>query len=117
MITEFPNESCYTHILKCEDHFHLSNVFMAGFGSTPRKSSMMAYGTILDYSNFNLAWEKIQDNYSPDCWKEMSQYWLYQAYLSPIPVLLVGEIYHKLGIPLEELLSTLEKNKGIKDKG
>ena len=101
MITEFKNHECYSHILKCEDHFMSADVFQAGFGSTPRKSSMCAYGTILDYANFDKAWEEIKDAYSPDRWKEMCEYWAYQAYLSPIPVLFVAQIYRKLGLKFD----------------
>ena len=64
MIKKFKNEECFNHILKCEDHFMLADVFQAGFGSTPRKSSMCAYGTVLDYANFDKAWETIKDQYS-----------------------------------------------------
>ena len=98
MITKFKHENCFTHILKVEDHFMFADVFQAGFGSTPRKSSMMAYGTIIDFENFDIAWEKIKDDYSPDCWEEMCKYWMHQAYLSPIPVLFVHTIYRKLGL-------------------
>ncbi len=101
MITEFKHEECFTHILKCEDHFMFADVFQAGFGSTPRKSSMCAYGTVLDYANFDKAWEKIKDEYSVDCWKEMCEYWAYQKYLSPIPVLFVCQIYRKLGLEFD----------------
>jgi hypothetical protein len=101
MITEFKNEECFSHILKVEDHFMFADTFQAGFGSTPRKSSMCAYGTVLDYANFDKAWEKIKDKYSPDCWKEMCEYWLFQHYLSPIPVLFVSCIYRKLGLELD----------------
>ena len=97
MITEFKNEECFNHILKCEDYFMLADVFQAGFGNTPRRSSMCAYGTVIDYANFDTAWEKINDEYSPDRWKEMCEYWAYQHYLSPIPVLFVSLIYRKLG--------------------
>ena len=98
MITEFKNDECFSHILKTEDHFMFADVFQAGFGSTPRKSSMCAYGTVLDYANFDKAWEKIKDEYSLDCWKQMCKYWVYQHYLSPIPVLFASAIYRKLGI-------------------
>lgn len=108
MKTKFENEECFTHILKCEDHFMLSDVFQAGFGSTPRKSSMCAYGTIINYPNFDKAWETIKDEYSTDCWKEMCQYWAYQHYLSPIPVLFVHLIYRKLGLKFD--LEEYKKN-------
>jgi len=109
MRTEFKNnEECYSYILKCEDHFMLADVFQAGFGSTPRKSSMCAYGTVLDYANFDKAWETIKDQYSPDCWKEMCKYWAYQHYLSPIPVLFVCQIYRKLGLKFD--IDSLKKN-------
>lgn len=103
MITEFKHDECFSHIMKCEDHFNEHMVFIAGFGSKeePRHSSMMAYGTILDYNNLDKAWESIRDEYSPDCWKEMCEYWIYQHYLSPIPVLLVCEIYRHLGLKYE----------------
>ena len=101
METEFKNEERFSHILKVEDHFMFADVFQAGFGNTPRKSSMCAYGTILDYANFDVAWEKIKDNYSPDCWKEMCQYWIRQHYLSPIPMLFARNIYRKLGLEFE----------------
>ena len=107
MITEFKHEECFSHILKCEDHFMLADVFQAGFGSTPRKSSMCAYGTILDYGNFDKAWEEIKDQYSIDCWKEMCEYWTYQHYLSPIPVLFVCQIYRKLGLKFD--IKSLDK--------
>jgi len=100
MITEFKHQECFSHILKCEDHFMFANVFQAGFGSTPRISSMCAYGTILNYENFDLAWEEIKDEYSADRWKEMCEYWIYQAYLSPIPLLFASLIYRKLGLKL-----------------
>jgi hypothetical protein len=109
MITEFKNDSCFTHIMKCEDHFMSHWVFVAGFGKTPRQSSMMAYGTILDYAKFDEAWEKIHDKYSVDCWREMCQYWIYQSYLSPIPVLLVSQIYRKLGLKYEIKDGTLKE--------
>jgi len=76
-------------------------VFQAGFGKEPRKSSMMAYGTILAYDKFDETWEKVKDEYSPHCWKEMCEYWIYQHYLSPIPVLLVCLIYRKLELNYE----------------
>lgn len=99
MITEFnEDEDCFSNILKCEDHFMFADVFQAGFGSTPRKSSLLAYGTILNYQNFDKAWETIKDQYSADCWKELCKYWAYQHYLSPIPVLFVCQIYRKLGL-------------------
>ena len=79
----------------------LADVFQAGFGTTPRKSSMCAYGTILEYSNFDKAWEKIKDQYSHECWKEMCEYWAHQSYLSPIPVLFVCQIYRKLGLKFD----------------
>jgi len=101
MITEFKNKECYSHILKCEDHFMFADVFQAGFSDTPRKSSMCAYGTVLDYANFDKAWEKIKDKYSPERWQEMCKYWEYQSYLSPIPLLLVSVIYRKLGLKFE----------------
>lgn len=101
MIMEFKNEECFGHILKCEEHFMFADVFQAGFGSIPRKSSMCAYGTVLDYVNFDKAWEEIKDAYSPDCWKEMCEYWAYQGYLSPIPLLFVAQIYRKLGLKFE----------------
>lgn len=101
MKTKFINDECFSHILACEEHFMAEDVFQAGFGSTPRKSSLCAYGTVLDYANFNKAWEKIKDKYSVDCWKEMSKYWIYQHYLSPIPVLFVCEIYRKLGLKFD----------------
>ena len=64
-ITKFKQDGqCFSHIMKCEDHFMSEDVFQAGFGSTPRKSSMMAYGTILNYANFDKAWEKIKNHYS-----------------------------------------------------
>jgi hypothetical protein len=91
--------------MKCGDHFHNHSVFLAGFGSIPRKSSMMAYGTIISYSNFDKAWEEIKDDYSIDCWKEMCKYWIYQKYLSPIPLLLVSLIFRQLGIPTDQLLT------------
>ena len=103
MITEFKHEECFTHIMGCEDHFMDNYVFVAGFGDqdNPRKSSMMAYGTILDFTNFEKAWDTIKDKYSPERWQEMCQYWIYQHYLSPIPVLLVCEIYRRLGLKYE----------------
>lgn len=100
-ITEFKRGDCFNHILKVEDHFMSANVFQAGFGSTPRKSSLCAYGTIINYENFNKAWEEIKDQYSVDRWEEMCQYWAYQGYLSPIPVLFVCEIYRKLGMKFD----------------
>jgi len=109
-VTEFKHQECFSHILKCEDHFMFADVFQAGFGITPRKSSMCAYGTILDYSNFDKAWEKIKDKYNIDCWKEMCQYWIYQKYLSPIPLLFVGCIYRKLGLDLEQEFKEKEKS-------
>ena len=112
MITKFKHESCFEHILKCEDHFMFADVFQAGFGSTPRKSSMCAYGTIIDYAAFDKAWETIKDEYSPDRWREMCEYWVYQHYLSPIPVLFVALIYRKLGIPYE-----IEEGGKFKDLG
>ena len=101
MISEFKHESCFSHILKCQDHFMFNDVFQAGFGNTPRKSSMMAYGTILDYAAFDKAWELIKDKYSPDCWREMSGYWIHQGCHSPIPVMFVCCIYRKLGLKYE----------------
>jgi len=101
MITKFKNKECFSHILKCEDHFMFADVFQTGFGSTPRKSSMCAYGTVLDYANFDTAWEKTKDTYSPECWIEMCKYWAYQGYLSPIPLLFVSQIYRKLGLKFE----------------
>ena len=89
--------------MSCEDHFMMGMVFIAGFGDrkNPRKSSMMAYGTIIDYASFDKAWKTIKDKYSPDRWKEMCKYWIYQAYLSPIPVIFVALIYRKLGLEYE----------------
>jgi len=104
MITEFKYDECFTHIKTCEDHFMLADVFQAGFGRTPRKSSMMAYGTIINFENFDKAWESIKDKYSPECWQEMCKYWEYQSYLSPIPSLLVRTIYRKLGLTFDENL-------------
>ena len=102
MITEFKEEGeCFSQILACEQHWVDNMVFIAGFGSIPRRSSMMAYGTVLDYNAFEKAWETIKDKYSPDCWREMCEYWIYQHYLSPIPVLLVCAIYRKLGLKYE----------------
>ena len=101
MKTKFNNDECFSHILKCEEHFSDEDVFLAGFGSTPRKSSLCAYGTVLDYANFDKAWEKIKDKYSPECWKEMCGYWAYQHYLSPIPVIFVCEIYRKHGMTFD----------------
>lgn len=98
MITEFKHEEVFDNIMQCEDHFYENNVFQAGFGRTPRKSSMMAYGTIIDFTEFDKAWELIKDNYSPNCWEEMSKYWLFHASMSPIPVMLVVCIYDKLGL-------------------
>ena len=102
------NGECYSNILKCEDHFMFANVFQAGFSKTPRKSSMCAYGTVLDYANFHKAWETIKDNYSLDCWKQMCKYWVYQGYLSPIPVLFSCEIYRKLGVEYTIANGTVE---------
>ena len=101
MITEFKNEECFGHILKCEEHFMFADVFQAGFGSTPRKSSMCAYGTIINFENFDKAWETIKNEYSIDCWIEMCKCWIYQYYLSPIPALLVSTIYRKLGLKFD----------------
>lgn len=99
MKTSFKGD-CFSHIMKCEDHFNEHSVFMAGFApkDNPRKSSMMAYGTIIDFAQLDIAWEKIKDDYSPDLWREMCKYWIFQHYLSPIPVLMVCAIYRKLGL-------------------
>ena len=101
MITKFKHQECFSHILKCEDHWMEHSVFMAGFGSVPRKSSMMAYGTILDFTKFEEAWKTIKDEYSTDCWKEMCEYWICQHYLSPISVMLVCGIYRHLELKYE----------------
>ena len=102
-IAQFKHEERFSHILRCENHWMDNWVFIAGFGKAeyPRKSSMMAYGTILDYTAFDKAWETIKDDYSVDCWKEMCKYWIYQHYLSFIPVIMVCQIYRKLGIKYE----------------
>jgi len=103
MIIEFKYDECFEHIMKCEDHFHDHNVFQAGFGSTPRKSSIMAYGTIIVFPEFDKSWELIKDDYSVNCWEEMSKYWVYQSYLSPIPLILAHCIYDKLGLDIKGL--------------
>jgi hypothetical protein len=104
MITSFTQDGeCFSHILKCEDHFMFADVFQAGFGSVPRKSSMCAYGTIINFENFDRAWDMIKYDYSIECWKEMCKYWIYQAYLSPIPLLFSATIYRKLGLETAEL--------------
>lgn len=101
MITEFKNEECFYHIQKCEDHFMFADVFQSGFSKTPRKSSICAYGTVLNFENFDKAWETIKNEYSVDCWKEICKYWIYQRYLSPILTLFVATIYRKLGLKLD----------------
>lgn len=88
----------------------LADVFQAGFGSSPRKSSLCAYGTIINYENFDKAWELIKDEYSISCWKEMCKYWIYQSYLSPIPLLFSALIYGKLGLDKEELYKKRESH-------
>ena len=112
MKTEFKYEECFGHIMTCEDHFMENFVFLNGFRKEPTQSSMMAYGTVLDYENFNKAWDKIKDHYSVDCWMEMCEYWDYQVYLSSIPRLFVLQILHKVEKTLEDLHAQMnEKGK------
>ena len=114
MITEFKHEECFGHVLKCEDHFMNYFVFLNGFRKeVPTQASLMAYGTILDYENFNKAWDKIKDHYSVQCWMDMCKTWDYWSYLSPIPRLLVYEILRKINKTHEELLAQIKEGEAV----
>lgn len=94
------DELSYETLLGFEDFLGNKMCFVGGFSKEVERRSMCAYGTILQFNEFDECLKIIgKDKLTPEKWRNIVSYFRRQWYLSPIAGMVAAGIARFAGLP------------------